>query len=166
MNKHEAHIPHGSPGPQEPDTIIIHCMGEFIDNGHGGYDHAVNFLADTVKLSAHSLIAPDGTNFRCREDTEGAWHARGFNHNSLGLEFLVIGDHHYASFIDKIKTPYLTKLQYSEGVAQVREWLTRHNIKRVVRHSDISPGRKVDPGAGFPWRKFLVDIGWEDDRDA
>jgi N-acetyl-anhydromuramyl-L-alanine amidase AmpD len=105
------------------------------------------------------LIAPDGHNYRLRKDEETAWHARGSNRNSLGLEFLVQGDHDYGTFIEALKTPYLTKLQYQTGVEQAREWIDLFNIGWVVRHSDLSPGRKVDPGHGFPWHKFLDDIG-------
>ena len=162
MSKLITHIEHGG-GAQNPTSIVIHCMGEYIADGRGGFDHAVPFL-NKYKLSAHSLIAPDGSNYRCREDNEGAWHARGFNKNSLGIEFLVQGDHDYGSFVDTIKNKYLTEIQYQAGVAQVREWMSKYDIARIDRHSDISPGRKVDPGAGFPWRRFIIDIGWEDDK--
>jgi N-acetyl-anhydromuramyl-L-alanine amidase AmpD len=155
--------PHGGDRVNVPKTIIIHCMGEYIADGQGGYDHAVEFL-DKYKLSVHSLIASDGTNFRCRQDDQHAWHARGHNRDSLGMEFLVPGDHDYRTFIETIKNHYTTTEQYQAGVAQVREWIARYDIERITRHSDISPGRKVDPGRGFPWRKFLVDIGWDYDK--
>ena len=156
MNKITTHIEHGSSRPQEPDRIIVHARGEFLQGAH-----AVDFLANTVKLSAHALIAPDATNYRCREDNEGAWHARGFNSNSLGIEFLVPGDHDYGSFLKAIDSKYLAEDQYQAGVTQVREWITKFDIKHVDRHCDLSPGRKLDPGAGFPWNRFLIDIGWD-----
>ena len=163
MDKSIINSTHGGDRVNTPRTIVVHCMGEYIADGQGGYDHAVKFL-DKYKLSAHALIAPDGINFRCRQDNQHAWHARGHNRDSLGIEFLVQGDHDYRTFIEAIKNNYLAAEQYRAGVDQVKEWIALHNIDRVTRHRDISPGRKVDPGAGFPWRKFLIDVGWNYDR--
>lgn len=149
-------LEHGGNSANTPKLIVIHAMGEYIKDSQPR--HAIKFL-DHYGLSAHSLIAPDGTNYRCREDNQRAWHARGFNPNSLGIEFLVPGVHDYGSFIETIKTPYLTDNQYRAGVEQVREWIDLHGITEIARHSDKSPGRKVDPGDGFPWEEFLSDIG-------
>ena len=142
---------------QSPEMIIIHAMGEYI--GESGWkNHAVNYL-NREGLSAHSIIAPDGVNYRCRDDNQGAYHAKNYNTNSLGLEFLVTGVHSYGTFLEAIKNPYLTTKQYQEGVNQVRYWMHHWGITKVVRHSDVSPERKVDPGNGFPWAMFRRDIG-------
>lgn len=149
------HIEYGG-GKQNPDTIVVHCMSEYLGDDTG-YMHAVDFLKK-YKLSAHVLVAPNGDIYRCRYDNEGAWHARGFNKDSLGIEFLVQGLHDYGEFVERIKTPYLTKHQYQSGVAVVRDWMSKHPIKTITRHSDLSPSRKVDPGKGFPWQLFLRDL--------
>ena len=143
---------------QKPAMIVVHAMGEYVmaDDGKS-FDHAPEFL-ERMKLSAHALVAPDGTVFRCRNDDEGAYHARGFNTDSLGMEMLVAGRHDYGSFVKAISKPYLTDAQYAAAVAQCREWVSLHGITRIVRHSDLSPGRKLDPGSGFPWDKFLDDV--------
>lgn len=156
----KVHLKHGGKSLQKPTIIVIHAMGEFI-SGDGWDKHAVQFL-NKAGLSAHSLIAPDSINYRLRKDTERAYHAQDFNTNSLGMEFLVAGMHDYGSFLKAISEPYLTKVQYETGVAQVKEWIELWDIKKIVRHSDISPERKVDPGIGFPWQKFLIDVGWVD----
>jgi len=143
---------------QSPQMIVVHSMGEYVADESGGYMHAVDFL-DRQGLSAHALVSPDGTLYRCRDDAQGAYHARGFNAASLGIEVLVKGRHDYGSFASAISKPYLTPEQYEAVVAQCREWVRAYGITRVVRHSELSPGRKVDPGAGFPWFNFLRDIG-------
>jgi AmpD protein len=28
-------------------------------------------------------------------------------------------------------------------------------LRAIAAHSDIAPGRKADPGAGFDWRRLL-----------
>lgn len=152
----ESYIPYGG-GHQTPDTIVIHAMGEYIKDG-ATPQHAVAFLNE-LKLSAHYLVAPSGDVYHCRSDDEIAYHARGHNTNSIGIEFLVQGDHDYRSFIDTIKSPYLTNLQFESGVDLVKQCMNDHPIKTITRHSDISPGRKVDPGNGFPWDYFLKQLG-------
>lgn len=149
------HLIHGGSYLQLPDTIIVHAMGEFILTDPPR--NAVSYL-NYAKLSAHSVIAPDGTNYRCREDTEIAWHAKGHNTNTLGIEFLVPGDHNYASFVEAIKHDYVTEEAYQAGLAQIKDWLHNWPIKTIKRHSDVSPERKVDPGAGFPWQRLMSDL--------
>lgn len=152
------HNPYGAPHQNKPSVIVVHAMAEYVlaDDGKS-YEHAPDFL-ERMGLSAHVLVAPDGTRYRCREDHEGAYHARGFNVDSLGIEILLPGRHDYGSFLKGIAKPlWCIGPQYAEGVQQVREWVRLYG-SRVERHSDISPGRKLDPGMGFPWAKFLSDI--------
>jgi len=160
------HLEHGS-DQQSPSRIIIHAMAEYIHIDAAastalkipaGDYHAHEFL-NLSGLSAHILGTPSGVRIRCREDNEGAWHAKGHNTNSLGYEFLVPGLHDYGSFLATIKRPYLTAEQYEAGIEQVRDWVKNHNIKRMDRHSDVDPVRKKDPGDGFPWKQFKQDTG-------
>lgn len=154
----EAWSDYGGKWKNEPKLIVVHSMAEFIV-GDGFHDHAVKFL-DKIGLSAHSLIDPSGINYRLRREDQIAWHAKGFNDNSLGIEFLVPGQYNYAEFLERIKTPYLSDEQYQEGLAQIREWLDGYEISQIRRHSDVDPVRKFDPGAGFPWERLLEDLGY------
>lgn len=141
---------------QIPTSIVLHSMAEYILYDTD-YIHAYDFLAK-IELSAHALVCPDGTMLRCREDTAGAYHAKGYNKDSLGVEFLVEGNYNYPSFIETIKKPYLTFEQYVTGVELVRDWCSKYDIKSIVTHSSLSPKRKKDPGRGFPLEQFLLDI--------
>ena len=140
-----------------PRMIVVHSMGEFILDPHP--IHATDFLAK-LGYSAHVLVAPNADIYICREDDQGAYHARGYNTDSLGIEFLVEGHHNYSTFIETIKSPFVSDEQLEAGIDAVRLWVRTHDIPRdkVVRQSDISPGRKVDPGAGFPWDNFLDEV--------
>lgn len=155
MSKAYMPIPHGA-RKQKPDRIIIHCMGEFINTGKEIFS-ARDFL-NRNGLSAHSLITPSGVNIRLRHDEQGAYHARGNNTNSLGMEFLVPGVHNYGTFKQAIKSPYLTDIQKEEGIIQVREWIMKFGIKKIDRHSDVDPSRKIDPGEGFDWEDFMNKV--------
>ena len=139
-----------------PDRIVVHCMGEFILDPDPV--HASEFL-NNYGLSAHALVAPDGDIYICREDNQRAWHARGYNTNSLGVEFLVEGEHTYATFLEAIKTQYITTAQWEAGIDHVRHWIDTYRITKISRHSDLSPGRKVDPGEGFDWQAFTNRLG-------
>lgn len=142
---------------QEPKSIIVHAMGEFISPDGHTWMKAADFL-EHKGLSVHALVAPDATIYRCRNDDDGAYHAAGFNTDSLGVEILVPGKHDYPSFTQSIRYKYTNELQYAALVWQVKEWIKLYNITDIKRHSDVSPGRKIDPGAGFDWGKFMEDV--------
>lgn len=142
-----------------PDTIIVHAMGEYVFNGND-IVYAPDFLL-RQGLSAHALITPDGTVYRCRKDDQSAYHAKGFNTNSLGVEIMVLGRYDHTSLKREMENKYIKPEQYEALVEQCKEWLKLHKIKNIFRHSDVSPGRKYDPGNGFPWEQFLTDIGWK-----
>ena len=152
--------PAGVPLVNNPKMIVVHCMGEFITDPHP--IHATDFLVK-MGFSAHALVSPNGDVYLCRDDDQGAHHALGYNTDSLGVEVLVEGNHNYGSFLEAIKTDYVLSEQMSSLTEVVKSWLDAYDIKRLVRHSDISPGRKVDPGAGFPWESFVQAVGFKDD---
>lgn len=137
---------------QVPGRIVIHAMSEYIDGLF-----AVDFLK-SIGLSVHALICPNGKVIRCRLDNEGAYHAKEYNNNSLGVEFLVKGEHSYPSFLSAIQRPYLTEEQYEAGVKLVKQWISKYEIIKVWEHSWLSPGRKFDPGPGFSLYRFEEDI--------
>lgn len=152
-------LDHGRNG-NKPKLIVIHAMGELIDDGKV-IKPARDFL-DDYKLSAHILGTPDGNKIRCRSDDQIAWHARGHNTDSLGYEILVPGAHNYSSFIKAIKkTNWVSDVQMTTLVEQIKLWMISYDItiENVVRHSDLSPDRKVDPGSGFNWIKFKKMLG-------
>lgn len=141
-----------------PKRIIVHSMAQYIDTGVEKV-HAVDWL-DRLGYSAHVFVEPDGTPIRSREDDEGAFHALGNNTDTLGIEILVHGAWDYGRFLQRISEPWTTRLQFLTSVEIVREWQHKWEIDSadVVRHSDVDPERKHDPGRGFPWAGFQLAI--------
>lgn len=165
MNIARTLLPDGH-GANDPEMIAIHAMGEFIKCNQNTWDyykakgitlelnrdyHAPEWLR-AIGVSAHQLIFPDGTRMKCKEDNTRAWHAREFNDNSLGAEFLVKGVHTYGSFIEAMKTPWVSDKQFESGQELYRYWMGAYSIEKdqIKYHYELSPERKKDPGTGFP----------------
>jgi len=149
------HNPNG-PKKNKPNRIIVHAMSEYLVED-GEALHASDFL-EKHGLSAHALVTPDGEIITCRYDDEGAWHAKGYNTDSLGIEFLVEGLHTYTEFLEAMKTNYVTSSQWNAGVDHIIHWVENHPIERIDRHSDVDPARKFDPGQGFDWERFMAEF--------
>ncbi len=139
-----------------PELVIVHSMAEYMELGDRDRTAWEQLKADGV--SAHALIMPSGTVVRCREDEQGAYHARGYNSRALGVEFIVPGVHTLHTFYERIKEPYLTDAQYDAGVELVSGWCSLYALTNVLRHSEADPERKRDPGDGFPWQRFIEDV--------
>lgn len=104
------------------------------------------------RVSAHYVLAEDGTAYRLVPEDRIAWHAgrshwRGrdaLNGTSIGIEIVNLhGDRH--DYPDA---------QIAALIALSRDIIARHPAivpRNVVGHSDIAPRRKVDPGLRFPW---------------
>lgn len=160
---------------QRPMRHVIHAMAEQLDVTDGLVNYypdleglqgqriyAATFL-ERAHLSAHFLVASGGEPIRCRQDTEYAWHAKGFNFNSVGTEILVPGVYNYQDFIERIHEPgWVGDDQWRTAVEIARYYRDRWRIPsqpgKLDRHSDLSPHRKQDPGDGFEWEQFVADV--------
>ena len=123
---------------------------------------SLDILSDGTRehrVSAHYVLAEDGTAYRLVPEERIAWHAgrsswRGreaLNGTSIGIEIVNLhGDRH----------DYPAQ-QIAALIELCRDILARHRAiepRNVVGHSDIAPQRKIDPGRRFPW-KTLADAG-------
>ena len=110
-------------------------------------------LAD-VKVSAHFFVRRGGTVLQFVSCDDRAWHAgesrwrgRGVcNDFSIGIE--IEGDD---------KTPFSDE-QYSALNALLAAIKKAYPIEAVTTHSEIAPGRKIDPGPTFDWSR--LDRRW------
>ncbi len=149
--------PNGHSARRATDYIVVHAMAEFVDDGKQ-VQHALDFLA-THDRSAHRLVTPTGEVLTTRTDDQGAWHCKGYNLRSLGIEILVPSVHTWATFCEAIKEPWATQDAINATASQVAQWLTRWPDAQVVQHFDLND-RKPDPGSGFPWPQFEEMIRW------
>ena len=111
------------------------------------------------RVSAHYVLAEDGTAYRLVPEERIAWHAgrshwrrrQALNASSIGIEIVNLhGDRH-----DYPQPQIAALIELCRGI------LARHPAivpQNVVGHSDIAPRRKIDPGLRFPW-KALAEAG-------
>ena len=128
--------------------IIIHYTGMKKET------LAIQKLQDPKsKVSAHYLIKKNGDMISLVPDLYEEWHAgvsswknyKSLNKNSIGIEITNPGHQYgYRNFSSK-QIFSLKKL--------LNFLMKRYKIKKycILGHSDISPGRKKDPGEKFPW---------------
>ena len=128
--------------------IIIHYTGMKKESD------AIQRLQDPKsKVSSHYLIRKNGDVVSLVPDLYEAWHAgvsswkhfKFLNKNSIGIEITNPGHQYgYTNFSSKQITSLKKLLNYL---------ITKYRIKKncILGHSDISPGRKKDPGEKFPW---------------
>lgn len=108
-----------------------------------------------AEVSAHWLLHEDGRAEALVPEELRAWHAgagawRGredVNSQSIGIEIVNPGDRPFPA----AQMLGLERL--------LRDIMVRWQIKAhgVIGHSDMAPGRKIDPGPRFDWRRLALN---------
>ncbi|HMR19316.1 MAG TPA: N-acetylmuramoyl-L-alanine amidase [Sphingobacterium sp.] len=134
--------PHLSAGINTRQYIIIHYTGGTT------FMSGVWWHSDPkAKVSAHLHLGREGEIIQMAAFDRIAWHAgvsewkglTSLNRYSIGIELQNTGSQEY------------TETQLNELVDVCKALVTAYpTIKEILGHSDISPGRKADPGKQFP----------------
>jgi N-acetyl-anhydromuramoyl-L-alanine amidase len=145
-----------------PDLIVVHGIslppgeygGPWIEHLFTGtLPRDVHPFFATIppgRVSAHVLVRRDGTPVQFVPFGARAWHAGiseyrgrpGCNDYSIGIELEGTNE-----------TPY-EDAQYQTLAALIAALLACYaslDATRIAGHSDIAPGRKLDPGVKFDW---------------
>ena len=156
-------------GGKKAKVLILHCVGlsdewvfqnYVLPSGKGG-----------LGVSAHHYLPQSGKIYQLVSEDESALHAgvsewrslaeknglKGLNDISIGIEFQSPGygqieEKTYFPFSFQPFQPEQTKL----GILLSQRIMKAHGIdpENVVWHSDVSPGRKTDPGPLFDGKEF------------
>lgn len=132
---------------RRPNFVIIH------HTSNDGAEHALSTLTDPLRrVSAHYLIARDGTIYYLVDELARAWHAgesywggsRDLNSASIGIELDNNGDEPFTE-------PQIESLLVL--LADIKE---RYKIPTAnfLGHGDVAPERKTDPSGRFPWKRL------------
>ncbi|VAW11754.1 FIG001385: N-acetylmuramoyl-L-alanine amidase [hydrothermal vent metagenome] len=135
------------------DILLLHYTG--MDTAAG----ACRWLCDPrSQVSAHYLVDEAGAATQMVAEDRRAWHAgaaswggeRDINSRSIGIEIHNLGPLSAA--------PEFPDIQIDAIIGLARDILSRHPIPppRVLAHSDVAPGRKIDPGPYFPWGELAA----------
>ena len=143
-----------TPSPNFDDRMLPISMIVLHYTGMQDADSAIRRLADPeARVSAHYVVAEDGTVVRMVAEEKRAWHAGkshwrtidDVNSASVGIEIVNPGhEWGYRPFPDE---QIASVIQLVHGIKD-RYQISRGNI---VGHSDVAPARKRDPGELFPW---------------
>lgn len=134
-----------------PDLVVLHYTGM------ASADAALARLCDpAAQVSAHYLVSESGAVWQLVPEAERAWHAGigrwgnviDVNSHSIGIELANPGP---SMDCPPFPQPQIAVLETL--LDMVRE---RWSIPpaRVIAHSDAAPGRKIDPGRKFDWRRL------------
>lgn len=146
-------LQHPSPnyGPRRdglrPELIVLHYTA--MDTAQA----ALARLSDPqFEVSAHYLIGCCGQIWQLVAEDQRAWHAGAgswggqgdVNSRSIGIELSNSG-------AEPFSEPLMTSLE-----ALLTDLMARWHIPAagVIGHSDMAPGRKVDPGGRFDWDRL------------
>ncbi len=145
---------HSSPNFSErrPNYVILHHT-----TNNTAEEAVATLTSQLTQVSAHYLVARDGRILYLVDELKRAWHAgdsywggnRDLNSSSIGIELDNNG-----------REPY-PDIQIEALIALLGDLAARWNIPpaNVLAHGDVAPGRKVDPGELFPWRR-LAEAGF------
>jgi N-acetylmuramoyl-L-alanine amidase len=144
-------------GTLRPDMIVLHYTG--MATGAG----AEAWLCDPAsEVSSHYLVHEDGRIVQMVRESDRAWHAgksswfgqTDINSCSVGIE--IVNPGHTLGY------PGFSRRQIDAVSGLCAGIMGRYSIpaQRVLAHSDVAPGRKVDPGEKFPWKAlFAAGVG-------
>ncbi|WP_202983701.1 N-acetylmuramoyl-L-alanine amidase [Blattabacterium cuenoti] len=143
--------------------LVLHYTAE-------NFESSIKTLTEKEKkVSSHYLIPETPINgerkiFLLVSENLSAWHAgksywqnrTNLNDTSIGIEMVYLG-YRYENGLHKrrIWIPF-TNYQINILIHLANDIIHRYDIQptAIVGHSDISPGRKMDPGPLFPWNKL------------
>jgi len=133
--------------------VVIHALAEYvIDNNQANYGP---YYVESIGLSAHAYITPRGPVIRQVRTKDVAWHAKGWNAQSFGVEFMVPGAHDYESFLARMKEPWVTQHAMRMGVQVLAQILHDYPNVEFTTHEKLDPERKHDPGPMFPMNSMV-----------
>ncbi len=147
-------VPSKNYSERNPQIVVIHYTTE--ESAEKSL-HTLRTRNNGGPVGVQYLVGRDGKIYQLVKDNKAAWHAGGgrwgamsnLNASSIGIELDNSG---YDAFPD---------VQIEALVALLGDICKRNHIPRrsVIGHEDLAPGRKIDPGALFPWKR-LYDAGF------
>lgn len=147
------------------DLVLLHSIS--LPPGDYGGDAVERLFTNTLdwdahpyfqtirglEVSAHFLIRRDGDLLQFVSCDDRAWHAGqssfqgrdNCNDYSIGIE------------LEGLEGQNFEPAQYAALHVLLTALLENYPLRFLAGHSDVAPGRKIDPGSGFEWH-HLSDL--------
>lgn len=161
-------VPVNGPARTQPvRRIVLHATGgpdcDAARSFRGGTLDGIvqHFLRNQGRISIHYVIGRDGRVVAMVPETQVAYHVRGHNQDSIGIELVNDGDGR-----DPFAQPQLATL-----VELLKDLLARYALETdaIKSHAELDDTtivckgvtikRKQDPGDAFPWQRVLSELG-------
>lgn len=147
-------------------VVVIHTME--IAERDGAAELCARWFQNPVsEVSAHYCVDAD-TVVQCVRDEDIAWHARGGNTNSIGIELAGFAGQRAIGWNDDFSRALVARAasltaeicsRYAIPIRRLRPTDLTAGRRGVTGHADVSAAfRKSnhwDPGPDFPWSRFL-----------
>lgn len=134
---------------RKPNFVILHYTAQ-----KSCEQTLKTFTSSKSQVSAHYVICKDGTVHHMLNDYLRAWqagisrwgNATDINSLSIGIEIDNTGFEPFPEAQIDALTKVLTGLKNAYNIPAAN----------FIGHSDIAPGRKIDPGTYFPWQSLAA----------
>lgn len=157
------------PGDARVDTVVLHSIS--LPPGEYGGDGIAQLFTNTLdwsahpyfetirglEVSAHFVVRRDGEvlqfvsiDDRASHAGRSAWAGRSeANDWSVGIE------------LEGLEGDTFEPAQYA-ALERLLPAIDRvGEVRQVVGHEHVAPGRKIDPGPGFDWPALATRLGWD-----
>lgn len=166
-------VPSPNFGPRPADAVVDLAVVHSISLPPGRYGgdaierlftNTLDWAADPyfeeirgLQVSAHFVIRRDGELLQFVSIADRAWHAgrsawagrENCNDFGIGIE------------LEGLEGEAFEPAQYEALANLLRALDGAREIRHVVGHEHVAPGRKADPGAGFDWQDLAARLGWD-----
>ncbi|MET0383229.1 MAG: 1,6-anhydro-N-acetylmuramyl-L-alanine amidase AmpD [Burkholderiaceae bacterium] len=157
------------PAGARVDTVVLHSIS--LPPGEYGGGEIARLFTNTLdwsahpyfeairglQVSAHFVVPRDGAVQQFVSIDDRAWHAGrsrwdgrdGCNDFSIGIE------------LEGLEGDVFEPVQYDALVRLLSAIDADRDIRQVVGHEHVAPGRKFDPGPGFDWALLASRLRWD-----
>jgi N-acetyl-anhydromuramyl-L-alanine amidase AmpD len=138
------------------DRIVIH-----VTDAPTAASTVNHFTRADASSSAHYLVDQNGEVIQLVSEADTAWHARGVNRRSIGIEHVAVK--HGGATYGSTTFPHLppTEVQYAESAALVAHLCRKYSLTpgrgTIVGHREADPGTSHTscPDDAWDWARFM-----------